>query len=387
MANTLTGLIPSLYVALDEVSREFQGFLPAVARDPQVSRAAKGQTITSFITPQVTAADITPGVTAPNDGDQVLGSLSLSITKSRYVPIRWNGEEQLGLSNNGAPYNRILVDQMKQAYRTLTNEMETDLATVAYTHASRAYGTPGTTPFGTAGDLSDFANTAMILDINGAPPNRSIIVGANAMANLRGKQSVLFKVNEAGTSETLRDGRVGRVEGFDIGYSAGLKGQFVKGTGTGYVTSGTYAVGATVITLATGSGTVLAGDVVTFVGDTNKYAVAVGNTGPGAITIGAPGLQQTLAAGVAMTIGNSYTPNVAFSKDGLLIASRLPAVPIDMNGNSMDMADDRTTVTDPFSGISFEISLYRQYRQIKYEIGLAWGVAAPNPAHIALLLG
>jgi hypothetical protein len=385
-ANTLTGLIPSLYLGLDQVAREYSGFIPAIARDPQVSRAARGQTITSFITPQATAADVTPGVTAPNDGDQVLSSIPLTISKARYVPIRWNGEEQLGLNNGGVGHRPILLDQITQAFRTLTNEMETDLALAAYAAASRAAGTAGTTPFGTPNDLSDFALTAQILDDNGVPPGRRMVVNSAAMANLRGKQSVLFKVNESGTDDLLRRGRVGQVTDFDIGFS-GLITPHIKGTGASYVTSGTYAVGATAITLATGTGTVKAGDVVTFAGDTNKYVVGSGVAAPGVITLNRPGLRMPLASGVAMTIGNSFTPNVAFSRNGLLLATRLPALPVDLNGNAADMADDRTTVQDPFTGVTFEISLYRQYRQIKIEIAAVWGVAAPNPYQIALLLG
>ncbi len=388
MANTLTSLIPSLYVGLDNVSREFVGFIPQVTRDAQVARAAKGQTITSFITPQSTAADITPGVTAPNDGDQVLSSMNLSITKARYVPIRWNGEEQLALANgNGVGHRPILVDQITQAFRTLANEMELDLANAAYKAASRATGTPGTAPFGVAGDLSDFALVNQILDVNGSPPNRAMIMGAAAMANLRGKQSVLFKVNEAGTDDLLRRNIVGQVEGLRLGYTAGLK-PVVKGTGTGYLAnSASLVAGTTSIPIDTGTGTVLAGDVVTFVGDTNKYVVATGVAAAGTIVINQPGLQMTIADNAAMTVGSSYTPAVAFSQDGLLLATRLPAVPTDLNGRADDMADDRTTIVDPFSGLAFEVAVYRQYRQIKIEIGIVWGVAAPNSAHIALLQG
>ena len=52
-----------------------------------------------------------------------------------------------------------------------------------------------------------------------------------------------------------------------------------------------------------------------------------------------------------------------------------------------DAADDVMIVTDPVSGISFQIALYRQYRQVHFEVGLAWGYAAIKPAHMAILLG
>jgi hypothetical protein len=389
MANTLTGLIPTLYESLDVIARELIGAIPAVTRDSQVARAAKGQTVSSFVAPAVTASDITPGVTAPNDGDQVITNIPITITKSRYVPIRWNGEEQKGLNNNGPGARAILTNQFTQAFRTLVNEVETDVVNTARVAASRAFGSAGAAPFGTAGDLSDVAGALQILDDNGAPlSDRQLILGSAAMANLRGKQSVLFKVNEAGTDGLLRDGVVGRLESFDIHNSSGVKA-VVKGTGTAYTsTAAGFPVGTTSIPLITGSGTILAGDVVTFAGDTNKYVVVTGIAAPGTIVIGAPGLRIALpAVATALTVGNNFTPNIALSKSAMVLATRAPAVPLDASGNPMDMAEDRYLLTDPYSGITFEISLYLQYRQVKYEVGLAWGQAVVKQENVALLLG
>ena len=388
MANTLTGLIPPLYEALDIVSREFVGFIPAVQRDNgNFARAAKGQPVIVPITPTVTAADIVPSNIPPNDGDQVFNTVTMQIGKARYVPIKWNGEEQRGLNNNGPGTSSIMVMQMAQAFRTLTNEVEVDLANVAYANASRATGTPGTAPFGVASDLSDFARTAQILDENGAPMSgRRMIVNSAAMANLRGKQSVLFRVNEAGTDDLLRRGTIGAVEGFSIGYSAGIK-PFVKGTGTGFVTGAAYPIGTNVIAVGTGTGTILAGDLVTFAGDPNLYAVNVGTSGPGTITIGLPGLKIASPSGSAVTVVGSYMPNIGFTQNAIVLATRMPAVPVDFNGNEADIADDAQMIVDPYSGIAFEIRLYRGYRQIRYEIGLAWGTAAIKPQDIALLAG
>lgn len=381
MANTLTSLIPSLYESLDIVSRELVGAIPCVTLDANVSRAAVGQLVTSFVTPIAAATNITPGVTPPNDGDQTIGNVQLSITKARRVPFRWNGEETLGLNNNGSGAAAIRNSQMTQAIRTLVNEMEVDVVTAARVAASRAYGTAGTTPF--ASTLGDPAQVRKILDDNGAPMNdRCLVIDTTAGAALR-TLAQLTRVNEAGSSMTLRDGQLLDIHGFSVHESAGVSFN-TKGTGTSYTsTNAGFPVGTTDIPLITGSGTVLAGDIVTFAGDTNKYVVVTGVAAPGTISIGAPGLRQAIpASATAMTIGNSSTGNLAFSGSSIVLATRSPALP-----DGGDMAVDRMMVTDPRSGISFEVAMYAQYRQMQYEVSAVWGVKGIKPNHGAILLG
>lgn len=388
MANTLTGLIPTIYAGLDIVSREMIGIIPAVNRNSGIERAAVGQSILVPAAPPVTATPIVPGVTPPNDGDQVFTSLPITIDSAFRVPIRWNGEEVKGL-NSGPGVNPLMAEQWSQAFRTLANMIEASVVTKAYQAASRATGTPGTAPFGVAQDFTDFSNSHQILDDNGAPMvDRQMVLGSAAINNLRGRQSILFKANEAGTDDLLRNGIIARVEGFDIHNSYGVK-QMVKGTGSGYVLgAGTYTAGTTSLALASGTGTVNPGDVITLAGDTNKYVVTgIGISAPGTVTIGAPGLRLAHAAGDAVTVGGSYTPNLAFSRSAIVLATRAPALPVDMSGQVRDMATDRTTVTDPVSGISFEISEYLQYRQIQYEVALAWGSGIVKPSNVAVLQG
>ncbi len=392
MANTLTSLIPTVYEALDVVSRELVGFIPAVSRNSSAERAALNQSILVPIAPASTAGDNTPAVTAPNTGDQTIGNVSMTIDKSKHVPIRWNGEEQRGLLNAGS-YNGILRNQFVQAFRTLTNLIEVDLFTTIYTNSSRAYGTAGTAPFGTAGDLSDIAQLRKILDDNGAPQSDlQFVAGSAAMANIRGKQSVLFKMNEAGTDALLREGILGRLEGFDVHNSAAVV-QHVKGAMTGFdVNNGAgYVVGDTDIVFDGGTVNTTgakAGDVVTAAGDTNNYIIGTGSTATGGtIVLNSPGLRATLADAVELTIGNSYTPNLGFSKSAVQLITRVPQMPIGPDGRAMDMADDVMTVTDPVSGLSFEVAVYRQFMQLVYHVRLAWGAKAIKDAHIATLMG
>lgn len=384
-ANTLTGLIPTVYEALDIVARELIGFIPAVNRDSGADRAAVNQPVVYHKAPAAVAEDVVPGQLPPDTGDQVFGSGQLLIAKSRAVPFRWNGEEQKSVNAlGGIGRKRMQLDQIVQAFRTLSNEIETDVFGVAYKGASRAFGTAGTAPFGTANDLSDTAQAYKILDDNGMPVyNRRMVLGTTAMANLRGKQAVLFRVNEAGTPELLRDGTISRLQGFGLNASAQIAAP-ASGTGAGYTsTAAGFPVGTTVIPLITGAGTVLAGDIVTFAGDTNKYVVNVGIAAPGSITLGAPGLRQALpTAATAMTVQAVSTRNVFFCQNAIQLVTRLPALP-----EEGDSADDRTTITDPVTGLVFELAMYKLYRRVRYEIAIAWGQAVTKQEGVGITVG
>lgn len=382
MPNTLTDLIPPLYEALDVISRELTGFIPAVNRNADVSRAALNETVYVPITSTAAAADNTPGVTAPNTGDTTVDSVSVTISKSRHVPVRWNGEETRGLQNAGT-FSSIQADRFYQAMRVLVNEMEADLWAEAYANASRAAGTAGTTPFGTANDMQDFAAVRQALDINGAPQNDlQLVLGHAGIANLRGKQSGLFHVNEAGSSDMLRNGMTDRVMGMAIRHSDAV-GLHTKGTGSGFLVNnaGGYAAGASTIAADTGTGTILAGDVVTFAGTADKYVVNSALSG-GSFAIGKPGLRVAEADNDAITVGASYTANVAFARSAIVLATRQPAMP-----TGGDMADDAMTITDDRTGLTFEVAIYRQYLRLVYHIRMAWGFRAIKPDHIAVLMG
>ena len=381
-ANTLTNIIPTLYEALDIVSRELVGFIPAVSRDSSGARAALNETINIPVVPAVAAADITPGVTAPNTGDQVIGNQTMTIQKSRMVPVRWSGEETRGVMNSGL-FPSVNAQRFQQAMRTLVNEVEADLGAL-FAQASRAYGSAGTIPFGTAGDLSDNAQVLKILQDNGAPQiDLHAVLGTSSIANIRGKQSVLYKVNESGSSDLLRRGIIGDLQGAMVHTSAAVQRPAV-GTGASYTTTAAgFAVGTTSIPIITGTGTVLAGDVVTFAGDTNKYVVSTGVAAPGTIVLAEPGLRQAIpASATAMTIVAISAKDMYFDRSAIALVTRAPAMP-----EGGDQADDVIEVVDPLSGLAFQIAMYRQYRQVHYEVGLAWGVKAVTPRHIALLIG
>lgn len=385
-ANTLTGLIDTLYKAADTVAREQAGFIPAVYMDGDVENVAKDQVITYPIVPTMSATDITPSATLPDPSGITVGTGTMTISKERAVRFPWNGNEQASMRR---VYQQTLEYQFVQAMRTLVNEIDSDLFLAAKRGASRAYGTAGTTPFGTAGNFADFAEIVQILDDNGTPDeDRHMVLSGAAKTKILSVQSSLFKANEAGGSEMLRDAKLGRVEGLDLHHSKQIVSH-TKGTGTGYLVDLTagYAVNSTTIHLDTGTGTLLAGDVLTntkTARDTNKYIIGTGfaGDGDGDIVLNKPGNQVAWVNNDPVAIGNSYTGSFAFHRYALHLLCRLPMMP-----DGGDAADDVYEFIDPFSGLPFQIAIYKQYRQVVYEVGIAWGVKAVKSEFIATLLG
>lgn len=386
MANTLTNLAADIYRAADIVAREAVGFIPSVTLNTGSERVAVGQTVRSHFTRAATVGDLSPSMTIPEGTDQVIDNKTMTLTKQRGVAIPWTGED-IRYVNGGSGYETIYGDQIAQAMRAICNEIEVDLATEAYTNASRAVGTAGTTPFATNTDT--IVDARKILFDNGMPVTdgrMSLVLGSLASTNLR-KLTNLQKVNESGDTRLLRQGVLIDLFGAMIRESAQVQSH-TKGAGVGYdfVAAGE-AVGQT--TLSVEGGTVnttgiKAGDVITHASDsTNKYVVNTGITAAsGDIVIGSPGLKVAGADADEITIGDSYTANVLFHQACIELAMRAPAKPF-----GGDAAVDVMVVQDPHSGLVFEISVYKGFNKAMIYVAATWGKKAWKPDGIAVLMG
>jgi hypothetical protein len=380
MANVLTDLAADLYKAADIVGRELTGVVSSATINGNGSeRVALNDVVRAHFTRTATAVNNSPSMTIPEGTDQTVDSKTLTISKSRGVQIPWTGEDIRSV-NNGAGFETIYGDQIRQAMRTLTNEIEVDLATAAYVGASRAFGTAGTTPF--ASNFDDVAELRKILVDNGAPMNDVTMVLNTAAGTKLRNLAQLQKANENGSTELLRNGVLLDLQGIMLKESAGIQLP-ASGTGSAYAVNnaGGYAIGATAITLDTGTGTVLAGDVVTFAGDTNKYIVASA-LASNVVTLAAPGLRKTLADNVVMTVASASTRNVVFHRNALELAIRPPAMP-----NGGDAAVDAITVQDPYSGLVFEVRAYKGFQKAMFNVSAAWGWKLWKPEFAAVLLG
>ncbi len=377
MANTLTNLIPNVYAALDVVSRELVGALPGVTRDAKADRLASNQTLRITQAPTNTTSTYTPSMAVPSAVDQTIANASLTLSKNKYAAFSWTGEEEYSM-DQGPGFLTIQQGQIAQAFRVLVNEMENDVCDALAQGASRAYGTAGTTPF--ASTLADSAQVRKILDDNGAPTSsRSLVINTSAGAALR-TLGQLTKANEAGNTMTLRDGELLNMHGFSIRESAQIN-DATAGTGSGYlINNGAgYVVGDTSLTVDTGTGTILAGDIITI--GSFKYVVATA-LAANVVVIQSPGLRAVVPDNATVTVNATSARNIAFSSDALVLATRLPIFP-----SQGDLAIDNEIITDPRTGISFDLRVYPGDGMVLYRLHALWGWVAPKPAHAAIMMG
>ncbi len=389
MANTVsfTNLAPILYRSMDRVARELTGFIPSsMVNASGVTIAAQGDKVQSLRTSEaIDKASYTPAMTVPDSGDKtnVMDEFAIDQYVGKELPLKGETVKKL---QNIATYGQWIEDEFAQMMRSAVNEMEAYLGGIAYKAASRAYGTAGANPF--ASNITAIGNLRKILKDNGCPTMDgmlSLVLDTTAGSAGIGNLAQLQKVNESGDTGLLRQGVLGQLGGFNIRESAGVQ-LHTKGTATGFDAAGGEPLGETVLAVdGSDSGTILAGDVVTFAGDTNKYvinsATASGNAS-GNITLNRPGLQAALADTVEGTLGADFTANVAFHRNAIEFAARAPAQP-----EGGDAAVDSMIIVDPVSGIPFEFRMYKGYGMNKIELNIFYGGIAWKPEFIALLLG
>jgi hypothetical protein len=379
MPDSLASLFPTLYAGIAEFPRRQFGMIRAVQVDGQLSRAAKGQSVVWDV-PQVSGAvDIEPAATLPAPSADVAKSLTYTMAYRKGVRIAVTGEASEAIGDAAMAIRR--QNQYLQAFDNLAAGIESYLAGVAILNASRAFGTADTVPFtASSTNLEYFAKLWGILAKNDRSNGElSLVLNTATAEAMRAYMGMLYKANEAGDDEMMKNGYRTRVQGFNV-FESNQITQHTKGTGASYVLNGAHAAGATEITVKTGTGTILAGDVISIADEPSgsKYVVVEGITAAGTLKIGAPGLLGAAADGKAVSI-HQYTPNLAFNQSALGLGCRLPEIP-----KEGDAAIDATSIRDPYTGLVFEVRRYAEYRQIVDEISIMYGAIVLDPEAIAI---
>ena len=379
MANTLTGLVQYIYDTVDNVSNEPSGLINAVTINGKAEEAALNQDISYDITAVGAERDIAPSATPPALVDETTAAGTMKLTKAKSVPFYWTGDDEAKLGQEAK--TGIQNNKIAQAIRRLRNLIEIDLGALQ-AQSSRAYCAHATTPAALfASNLGEVAQVRKILVDNGAPMSDvQGVLDTTSGAALR----TLVGLGSFQGANMLNSGVLMDIYGVPLRESAGIVTTTAVGNNTGpYVVNGAHTVGATTITLKTGTGTILAGDVITLGTNTkHKYVVQTGLAAAGTITIAAPGLQTTLADGGAVVVVGTCSRSMVFARSAIHLLARLPKQPA-----GGDAAVDELIVQDPITGLPFRFAQYKGYHANQFEVGIAWGVKAAVPEHMALLLG
>jgi hypothetical protein len=376
MANVFTALQPTLFSAAQEVCNEPFGVISAINATFDDKGVAIGDTVTVPVAPVATTSDYTPAMTTTAGTDATAVGIPVTISANKFVSWNLTGE-QLRSLNNGGNDPEWVRQMVAQGMRALRNGAETAAVAAIKGGASRAVGTAGTNPF--ASDINAIADVRKVLMDNGAPLSDLQLCIDSAAGTAARKLGIIQQAYQAGNDEERRSGDLLRQFGFQIRESAGIA-VHTKGTGASYVTSGSTAVGVTDIALVTGTGTVLAGDVVTFAADsTNKYVVNTGVAAPGTISLGRPGARVTIATANAMTVGNNYTSNLAFERSAVVGVMRPPIIP-------ESPLIQQTMISDA-KGMTYLLVQIVGDGMVTWRLHLAYGFKVVQSNMVAILMG
>ena len=385
MANSFTPLITTAYESTNKVSREMSGMAKSVYKSVEAQRVGKNQKLSIPIVGPMAIEEMQASNISSTGSDIPVSTADVTINRFKKVSFHVEGEEKMAIGDQN--YMDIFSQSLEQALRTLTNAVETDLCNVAL-NSSRAHGAANSLPFGTKDDLSDFSYAAKILNDNGCPTQaRSMVLNTGACAELKGKQSSIFKVDESGSMEGRELGYVGNLLGFAVRESTQFA-QHVQGSvaGTFAIDNGAgYEVGDTTLSVdgTTNGDSIKKGDIVSIAGSDQKYVIAKDASDAFTeIEIQKPGLVDPVSNNAVISFEGNYTPSVAFDRNAFLLVMRPPALP-----EGGDAASDEMIFMDDESNLVYRLATYRQYLQASFEVQACWAVKEISPAHSAILLG
>lgn len=385
MANVLTDLAADIYKAADVVGRELAGIIPSTTLNTDSTRrVAQGDTVRSHFTRTATVGTVTPAMTIPEGTDQTVDNKTMSLDTTASVKIPWTGEDMKHV-RNGSGFETVYGDQIAQAMRAIVNQIETAAGLALKNGAGNAYGTSGTTPFGS--NFNELAEVRRLLVDRGCPDDQRITLAINTAAGVKLRNlAQLQKANEAGGDDLLRRGTLLDLQGIKIKESAGIA-THTAGTGASYdvdLLAG-YAAGDKTIHVDTGTGTFVQGDIITFsAGNAGKKAVigtGFAGDGDGDIVLNS-GLSAAVADGEDVAILAAYTANVAFHQSAIEIGVRALEKPF-----GGDAAVDEMVVQDPLTGLVFVISAYTGYNKAMFDVSCLYGIKVWKEDFVCTLQG
>lgn len=367
--NTTTSVVDTIFARSLLALRENAVLPRYVNKNWSTEPGNKFDTIDVPIPSAISASAVTPSYVPPDDSGVSPTSVSISLNKWYETAFFINDKEVFEIVGG------VFEGQLSEAIKGLVNQVESDLF-AEYKDVYGYAGAAGTTPF--ASDLSEASTARQVLATQLAPrAPRFCVVDENAEANLLGLRQIQ-DLSYRGSTQGLMDGELGQLLGFLFVMDQNVP-THTKGTASGATTDATgYAAGLKTVTLdSAGTGTIVAGDIITFAGDTQTYTVTSGDadvSNGGTISF-SPGLKSAIpSSATAITVKGSHVANLAFHRDAFALASRPLAQsdPFGLNPNIRSMVD-------PVSGLSLAMEITRQHYRTRIALSSLYGVQCVRP--------
>ena len=338
------------------VNREYEQMIVGAKRGSTVNVAVPASITVRTVAPDV----VPPAVTAVTPG---------------YVPVtlaEWE-EAPFAMDDKGLAQVQagILPMQATEAIKALANKIDAYLWGLVHgTYGFYGYaGVAGTTPF--ANDDSAFRDARrqankQLMD----PEPRYLLLDPDAESNALGLRQYT-DMSYTGSPEGIIKGILGEKSGVTFIMTQNVP-THTAGTAALATTDGSaYAVGTKTITLASaGTGTILAGDVITFAGDTQPYVVVTGDAdvSDAGTVVFEPGLKVAIAtAAVAITVKATHVCNLLLHRDAIAFAMA-PLAETRLTGNEMI-----SEAIDEESGLSLRLEVTRQHKQYQWSWDALYG--------------
>jgi len=362
VSNTLTVLIPTIVASLQRVLRQTGHVLNLATVDASMEAAGLNQTINLPATAAAAVGDVSPGVVPPAAVDNTPTAETLTLTRHKYSRFHVTAEEWKALAARGPDFRSRAIEECIAA---LINDTAVYAAGLLDAAAGYAIGAQGTGPF--ASDATLVVDADKILN-DALAPQDGRVFGANTTdwAAIK-KLASYMKTNEAPRGTDFASGQLGQLGGFVTGFDQSIT-THATSTATDYAMNGAGAIGDKTLTVDTGTGSWVAGDVLHATGDTaNKYVVRSATAT--VITLNAP-LKAAIADNVVLVKQAAHRVNFAVNRDALVLGIRPSAEMPDG-----DAAAQSVIVGDPVTGIGLRLAQYKGYHLNQWELSIVSGGA------------
>ena len=385
MANTITAYVPTIIARTIPILRETLAFITRVTTDFDTEFASIGNSLQIPVTAQLSASDITPSNTAPAMTDIAPTSVSLTLNKFKRAPFSVAETDLNQMMRN----TDFIPAHLEEGARAIARQIEDDLFLQAK-NIPYYVGTAGTNPF--ASNLSVLAKAAKSMNDTLASDKRTMLLSNTSVynANQLGNLLQAFQRGDAGTLNTTQ---LGMLQGFDCQRASRVP-TFTAGT----ITTGLIAkastvqpIGTTAIVCTTAASTgacaLLAGDILTFSGDTQTYVVTANATQASAstdVTVNVyPGKKVALAGSETVTVAATNEVNLGFDRGAFALGMRAPRNPENALNTVVPFADNGPGGT----GMVFALNYVPNYWAETLEIVALYGVTTLRPERAVRMAG